>query len=159
MNRWLTILALLGFVAGSDAQTEMTATNRTVITSERLDFDYQRLFAEFSGNVVVQTPQLEIKSDKLTVLFRKDNTLKSLTAVGNVRIEQGDKKATCRMAVYTAVTREIVLTGDASIERGADLLVGDIITFWIGEERVTCVPGYLRIVPGEFGGIKSPLEW
>lgn len=122
-------------------------TNETVITADRLNYDYRRSIAVFEGNVDVQDPRMRIRSEKLTVIFGEANSIKSVTAIDNVRIWQDDKKATCRLAVFRAATGEVVLTGDAVVERATDRLSGEQITFWIGEERIESVPGILRITP------------
>ena len=133
-------------------QSEGNGTAGTVITSKRLTFDYKRYIAVFEEDVVVIDPEVEIRSDKLTVLFNNTNSVKSVTAVGNVRMRQENKTATCRKAVYIVETGKIVLLGKATLKRGRDSVTGDEITFWVDEDRMTCVPGRLIIFPQEGEG-------
>ena len=44
-----------------------------------------------------------------------------------------------------AQTSEVILTGDAEVRRGRDIVSGDRITFWLDKERMTCEPGRLVI--------------
>lgn len=121
----------------------------TEITSAELTYDYKRSIAVFETDVVVVDPQVRIASDTLTVLFDGTNQIKSVTALGNVRIRSDGKRATCRKAIYIAATGEVILTGDAKLMRGTDSVMGQHITFWLNEERVVCKPGRLVIYPDE----------
>ena len=108
----------------------------TVITSERLTFDYQKHFALFEENVVVTDPQLRILADRLTVLFDGSNKAQSVRAEGNVFLTQEDKKAKADLATYDVASGEIVLTGNPQVTRGQDVLTGDKITFWRNDNRM-----------------------
>ena len=138
--------------AGRQTEKWPQAGTNTVITSKHLTFDYSRYIAVFEEDVVVVDPQITIKSDKLTVRFDSTNSVKSVTAVGNVRLRQGDKTGSCEKAIYVARTGEIILLGDARLNRGSDSVIGRQITFWINEDRLTCEPGHLIIFPKEGGG-------
>jgi len=139
-------LMLLLTTAHASAQQEMSASN-TVITSESLSFDYGRSVAIFKGDVVAVDPQVRIECDKLAVMFDGTNDVKAVTALGNVRMNQEDKKATCDKAVYVARTGEIVLTGNATLYRGQDRIKGERITFWLNDDKMECTPGQLIIAP------------
>lgn len=146
MSRFWLILGVLALAANASAQ-EAFATNRTVVTSDRLEFDYRQSYAIFEGNVLVEDSRIRIRCEKLTVIFEQGNNMRSVTATGNVRIWQGDRKATCRRAVFRSAANEVTLTGDATVTRGNDFLAGNIITFWTDSERLVSEPGYLQIVP------------
>jgi len=126
---------------------EAAATNRTVITADRLTFDYKRYIAVFEENVVAVDPRIEIESDKLTVIFDNTNDVKSVTAIGDVHLRTEDKTGVCRKAIYLARLGEVILLGDARLYRGKDSIMGDKITFWVNEDRMTCEPGRLIVVP------------
>jgi lipopolysaccharide transport protein LptA len=149
-TRWWAVLAV-GFAAVAGAQQE-SATNQTTITSKTLDFDYGRMIAVFKDDVVVVDPQLRMECDQLTVLFERTNDIKSITAVGNVRVRQQDKTATAKKGIYLAREGKVILLGDATLIRGADTVKGDEITFWINENRMICRPGFLSITPSNRGG-------
>ena len=141
---------------GSGAFVQASGTNVTVITSERLEFDYKRYIAVFEENVVVVDPRVRIETDHLVVCFDGTNDVKSVTALGNVRIRSEDKRGYCRKAVYVARTGEVVMTGDAKLHRSKDSVMGDLITFWLDEERMKCTPGRLIIYPKESQGAGRP---
>jgi len=128
------------------AAAEPAETN-TVITSDRMEFDYQRQIAVFEGHVVVVDPEVRMKSERMTVIFSEDKDVKQATASGSVIIETPEIRATCDRAVYSKVRGEIILTGNAVLKRENDTASGDKITYWIETDRVECVPATLVIIP------------
>jgi lipopolysaccharide export system protein LptA len=127
-------------------QERGTVTN-TVITSKRLEFDYKRSIAVFEDNVRVVDPQMTMTADRMNVIFDAESGIKSVTAIGHVRITQDDKAGTCGRAVYIALTGEFIMTGSPKLQRARDTLEGTKITFWTNEDRVTCEPAMLVIYP------------
>jgi lipopolysaccharide transport protein LptA len=141
------VMVTLCFAALVRAESE-----ETVITSKKMTYDYKRYVAEFNGDVVVVDTQMRIESDELTVLFNNTNAVKSVTAVGNVRIKLPDKTATSSKAVYTEKDSKIVLTGNAKVMvRNGDSVSGDEITIWFKEDRMTSKPARLVITPDDKG--------
>jgi lipopolysaccharide transport protein LptA len=143
--RWLGLVCLLGGWAGAGAAAP--APSNTVITADALVFDYGRMIGTFEGNAVVVDPQVRMTCDKLVVMFEGTNAVKSVTASGNVRVQQADKRATAERAVYIAKNGEIELSGNARLYRVRDTVWGDCITFWLDKETVRCVPGHMSIEP------------
>ncbi len=156
MAWWLAMVCLGGVCilwAGDVPQpaTVSTATvegtNGTVITAQKLTYDYKRSIAVFEGDVVVVDPQMRMAADKIIVVFEGTNSVKTLTAQGNVHITSEDREATCVTAVYKNLGGEVIMTGTPVLKRGRDTLRGDKITFWINEERVVSEPGVLTFFP------------
>lgn len=151
MKKHLNLILMMGFVlsgvAVAAAGPATARDTKTTITSDQMSYDYKRSIAIFQDNVVVEDPQVRLEADALTVLFGSTNEIKSVTAIGNVRIKSGDKAATCNKAIYIIRTGEILLTGKAKLMRNNDALEGKQITFWVNEERVVCSPGKLTIHP------------
>ena len=123
------------------------AVDSMTITADHLSFDYKRSIAVFEGNVVVVDPHIQMESDKLTVLFEHTNSVKSVTAVGRVRMRSGDRTANCRKAVYLARTGEVLMSGSVRLTQGRDTITGDTVTFWLNDERVEVSPATLVIFP------------
>lgn len=121
----------------------------TVITARSLTFDYKTSTAVLVEDVVVNDARMNMRSDKMTVVFAGQDDLKSVTAIGNVRLWEGDKKGFCDKAVYDRETGAVVMTGNARLERGRDVLSGDTIRYWLDSDRVVCEPARLVIYPGE----------
>jgi lipopolysaccharide export system protein LptA len=132
------------------------STNCTVITSERLTFDYKRSIADFEGKVVAVDPRLRLESDRLILTFDAQNNVKAATAVGNVRLADHNKVATCKKAIYLIRSGEIILSGNARVTRGRDTVTGSEITLWPDDEKIEVSRGRLVIHPEE--GKKSPVR-
>jgi lipopolysaccharide export system protein LptA len=156
MAWWLAMVCLGGgcVLAAGEARKPAAAlvataagTNGTVITAQKLTYDYKRSIAVFEGDVVVVDPQMRMTADKMIVVFEGTNSVKTLTAQGNVHITSEDREATCTTAVYKNLGGEVIMTGTPLLKRGRDTLTGDKITFWINEERVVSEPGVLTIFP------------
>jgi lipopolysaccharide export system protein LptA len=132
-------------------------TNKTVVTSDRLTYDYKKSLATFEGNVVVIDPRMTIESDEMRLVFNSTNSIKSATATGKVRMKSEDKTATCDRAVYLAENEEVTLTGNARLNRGRDTTTGNRIVFYLDEDRVV-VEGETRLVvfPEDGGKPKLP---
>jgi lipopolysaccharide transport protein LptA len=108
-------LAVAGLASLFFAGLICAEPQETVITSENLKATLKQSIVEFSGNVVVVNPQMRIESDDLTVEFNGTNSVKSATALGNVRITLPDKTATSAKAIYTEKEHTLFLTGNAKV--------------------------------------------
>lgn len=152
-------IALCGLVLGAAAAAlaQQAEEDLTVITSERLTFDYKKKFALFEENVVVVDPQMKIFADKMTVLFDEADKAKTITAEGKVNILQEDKKSYSDTATYDVPTGKIVLRGSPRVTRGKDILTAETITFWRDDNRMLCEPKARLIIYPE-GGSVSPLD-
>ena len=146
--KWRLIL-LTAVLAGTLVAAPEKKAGNTKVTSKRLDFDYKRMVAVFSGDVVVSDPELKITTDKLTMAFDDEQNVKLITCKGNVKVWYEDKIASAKQAVYQAVKGEIELLGDAELTRGGDKVKGDRIVFNLNNETLICEPGFLVVTPGE----------
>ncbi len=145
-NAWCALIPALfisfcGMGIGAELGTTLEiGGDVTVITSDRLTFDYENQFALFEGNVVVTDPEMKLTADRMNVTFDKKSEVESIDATGDVRIQQDDKVANAGEAVYNVKTGQIVLKGNPRVRRGNDLLQGDVITFWRDENKMICEP-------------------
>ncbi len=149
LGLFLALWAWTGVAA--DATTDSSDTNTTVITSRHLDFDYPKRVAVFDGDVVVSDARVTIKADSITAVFSTNNQPETITAVGNVRIEQETRLALSSRATYSVKSGLLVLTGKPRVMRGTDVLTGSRIIFSRDDDKVTCEDATLRLVPGQGG--------
>lgn len=138
-KKWMLWVVLL-IAAGVRAEEEVTPVSETVITSDRLTFDYDDKFAHFEGHVLVNDPQMQLKCERLTVRFEESGKVSWLGAEGGVIIIQEDKRALAEKVTHDVESGEFVLTGSPKVYRGKDLLQGDTIRYWRGENRMICEP-------------------
>jgi lipopolysaccharide export system protein LptA len=149
---WVGVLAIAGAAGLVCGQGAAPAANSTVIQAKHLDFDYPSRTAVFEGDVVVTDPRVKISADTITAVFTTNNQPESVTAVGNVRIEQTDRIAYCQRAVYSVGSGLMVLTGKPRIERGGDTIEGSRIVFNRDSDKIACEDAVLKIMPGRGKG-------
>ena len=146
---WLVVA--LGGAVGAQPTYEDRG-DLTVVTADRLVFDYSKQYALFEGNVVVNDPNMSLQADTLIIKFNQESDVQSIVAKGHVVIEQTDKRAESGVAAYDVVSGKVVLEENPVVRRGKDLLTADVITFWRDENKMVCEPrARLVIFPGEDG--------
>jgi len=152
------LTAMAGFAQEQNPGLFSATGDVTIITSDKLTFDYQKHYALFEQNVLVDDPQMKLNSDTLTAQFDDNNKVQLIIAEGHVRIRQEDKTAWADTGTYNVETGEIRLEGNPRVQRDNDLLAGDIITFWRDENKMVVEPrARLLIFPDEEGGGKKQL--
>jgi lipopolysaccharide export system protein LptA len=130
-----------------DKNGKLTPVN---VTSDRLSYVDAERKAVFSGNVVVRAQDATITSETVQVILlpkkgqaqnQSASQLERIEAQGDIKIEQGSRKATGNKLVYTAAEEKMVLTGAPGklpsifdAERGQ--ISGDSLTFFTHDGRV-----------------------
>lgn len=166
IGKWIWLAALgAGLGAGIPARAAMEDDGRsleaspdaTVVTADKLTFDYIQKFALFEGRVLVNDPRLQLSSDRLTIVFTEDGGAQTIKAEGKVLLTQGDKKARSDVATYDVPSGKIVLAGGPpQVMQGRNILEGEVITFWRDEQRLECKPKARLVVYSEdFGDAES----
>ena len=140
-----------------DGRSLEASPDATVVTADKLTFDYIQKFALFEGRVLVNDPRLQLSSDRLTIVFTEDGGAQTIKAEGKVLLTQGDKKARADVATYDVVSGKIVLAGGPpQVMQGRNILEGEVITFWRDEQRLECKPKARLVVYSEdFGDAES----
>jgi lipopolysaccharide transport protein LptA len=152
--RWRLAAVLAVAAAAVWAQEAPEGTNSTVITSRKLTYDYRNRYATFEGDVVVTDPGVRMEADRMTVLFNTEGAPDKVVAVGNVRIEQADKRAVCGRAVYQVTLGRLDLSEKPVVRRGQDILRGKTITFWRNEDRMEGSDVRMVIYQGGEGALR-----
>lgn len=100
--------------------------------------------ATFIGKVSARQGDITIYADKLVILYSvTDKAVEKVEAFGNVRIVQGSRLAEADHAVYDNGAGKIVLDGSPKVVQGEDTIAGNIITYFVNEQKslVTGTPG------------------
>ena len=151
----MSLCAALPAAAAEKAEGGSAMEAVTVITSEKLTFDYKKQYALFENNVLVTDPEMQLAADRLTVLFDAKGKAQSIKAEGRVTIKQLDKTAQAGLATYDFETGKIVLAIKPRVTRGRDTLEGELITFWRDQNRMVCQPQARLVIYPERGGVKE----
>ena len=162
-SRWMAAAALAAAawgVAGAaqaaledDGRSLEASDDATVITADKLTFDYIKKFALFENNVVVNDPRMQMSASRLTIVFDEDGGAQTIKAEGKVLLTQEDKKARADVATYDVVSGRIVLAGGPpQVMQGRNILEGEVITFWRDEQRLECKPRARLVIYSEDEG-------
>lgn len=166
MKRSAPLLALcLLMVALPSRADEPAPTTPTTISSQNLDMqstDDESTFL-FTGLVVVKGNNITLSCDRLEAVttraqqdvIRDENKtalgqvgkFKSLLATGRVRIEQGERVATCGRAEVRPGEERITLTEDPMVRDGESTVVGERITLLRGERRAIVEKARITLPP------------
>ncbi len=120
------------------------------IKSDGLEWDYKGHVVTFKGNVIANQEDVTLYSDRLVVYYNEATSeLTQIVAEGAVRIVQLDRRATGEKAVFSNAERKIVLTGNPVIRQGKNVVIGDMITIFIDEDRVNVDKADVTISPEE----------
>lgn len=143
-----------GGALADDGRSLEADPDATVVTSDKLTFDYKKRFALFEGAVTVNDPRLQLRSDRLTIVFGEDGGVQTIKAEGKVLLTQDDKKARADVATYDLTAGRIVLVGGPpQVMQGRNIMEAEVITVWRDEQRVECCPrARLVIYSDDFGG-------
>ena len=159
IGKWMGRAALAAVIgAGIPVQAAMEDDGRsleaspdaTVVTADKLTFDYIKKFALFENNVVVNDPRLQLSANRLTIIFTEDGGAQTIKAEGKVLLTQGDKKARADLATYDVASGRIVLAGGPpQVMQGRNILEGEVITFWRDQQKLECKPRARLVIYSE----------
>ncbi len=100
----------------------------------------------FKRNVSVRQANVTLLSDYLEATYRKgESEPERLVARGKVFVDQGERRARCDRAVYVRSAQQLICTGHAELVQGCDIVRGQSIEFFLGEDRAR-VEGAASIV-------------
>ena len=125
-------------------------SQKTDITSSRMEYDYVESTIVFEENVKVVDEEYTLTADRIIVFLEGTNEVRQIRAIGHVFIVSGDRTGRCPEAVYTKKTGEIVMSGpnDTAVQLTSkeDKIWGRKITIWLDDQRMVCVPARLTLI-------------
>jgi outer membrane protein assembly factor BamD len=106
------------------------------IVSDTMEgFDKEK-YVVFKGNVIAKQEDLYIFADSIEAhLNETSNEIDKAYAKQNVKIVKKERTATSREAVFDNKKGEIVLKGNVVVYQGQDRLSGDVVTYYVNEDR------------------------
>ncbi len=133
----IAILALTAAAAGAADKPGTNLGNRPIeITADRLDADSANESVDFTGNVGAVQGEVTLQADRLHAEYsKKTRAIEKITADGNVRVTQGDRKARAAKAVFYNIDQKIELSGGAELVQGENDLKGEKVTIYLRENR------------------------
>lgn len=144
------LILSLCFVSITGAAFAAPAMDDVKVTSEKMTYSADGQTVVFLGNVVVKHPQADMWANKVTVHLRSDSSapksdsatgvdagkLEKIVAQGNVRIKmEKNRTGTCETATYTLDNELLTMTGSPKLSEGKNTITGNVIKFWVKENR------------------------
>lgn len=141
---WSAAAATLRFAASTAEASEpavvLAADGKPPLEIQALrsTWDLKARVARFEGGVKVVRGGVELRCDTLEVRYADADRIDRVVATGNVRVRQGERRATADTAELVGATGEITLAGAPHLFEGPNELVGSRIVLWLDDERATC---------------------
>src|SRR5262245_4459825 len=152
------------------------------VISDNLEYDYKRNVVVYRGSVQVTQGDLKLVSDTLTITLQNDKQdgkpdpkpvpapgsgapgdngrVQEIVALGNVRIDQGQRWAVGGRAVFDQGQRTLTLTQDPVLHDGQSEVAGDRVVVFLDEDRSVLEGGQKRVkavlYPNEKPGAPKP---
>lgn len=112
------------------------------IQSNTLEAFGEKKLVVFSGNAVAVRGDMVLKGDKILVYYKSteggkegEGQLDRIEAHGNVVLTQKERTARGDWAVYEQTSQQIVMTGNAVLKEGKNVVRGEKIIWIIPEKR------------------------
>ncbi len=158
----------LVFAAAPDSlQKDVT----TKITAENMTYSADNRQVTFNLDVKVDRPDFQLTSKKLVAYLKAaekkddaDNSaagglaagdIEKIVATGNVKMTKDGRVGTCTKATYNVDTEILVMEGNPKLSDGENTISGDIIRYYIKENRSEVVGGKKQRVEAIFSTKKS----
>lgn len=147
------LLLLLAAPVSAPAQTtdspaETPPPGSTVITSDVLHSDQINHVAVFSGKVVAVGSNFTLKCNEMTVNFTKDGKVDTITATGDVVIEQPGRITHSGQAEYFRDEDKFVLTDQPTILDNKNQISAPRITIFRTKQQMITEGGRTTTVLG-----------
>ena len=146
----LLVIPSLHAKDNSAKMNKLSSKEPIEIVSDRMDAYNEKKLVIFSGNAVATQGDKEMKSDRLLLYYKKETgkkdkvgakeiegtgDLEKIEAKGHVIVTQKQKVATGDEAVYFQDSGQIIMTGNATLRDGKNLVKGDKVTVFTNEDR------------------------
>ena len=145
----------------SDKKNLIKKNEPIEIVSDRMEAFNEKKMVVFSGNAKATQGDITLKADQLLLYNKNKNEpgnkdkvatkvidtsgeLDKIEAKGNVIITQKERMATGDEASYQQDTGQIILTGNAILREGKNIITGCKVIVYTNEDRgsvVPCTPG------------------
>lgn len=156
MKRNINFFSMIMFIAilliifnaplmGTEIKKEKKDNEPIYITSDSMISNNKEKVIIFKGNVVVKKGDITIHSDALNVYHSEggdkkisavgSSNISKVIAIGNVKIDQGDRHAEGQRAEYLNGEQKIVLTGNPVAWEKGNKVSGAEMIFYLEEDK------------------------
>jgi len=106
------------------------------IESDTVEGNQRQNTVTFKGNVIAKQDENTLYANTL-VVSSDPNTkrIKEIVATGQVKIVQGERRATSQKATFHQDENKVVLDGEAVLREGENVIRGERVIYYVDEER------------------------
>lgn len=106
------------------------------IVSDTVEANQKENTVIFKGDVVAKQEDTTLYTNMLVIRYEGETKkLKEITAIGNVKIVQLDRRATGQKATFQQEENKVILDGEAVVREGENEIRGERVIFYVNEER------------------------
>ena len=127
-----------GTGAGVTVTARGTGSPPLDIQAPRSTWDLAARKTTFEGGVTATRGDMTLTCARLSVTFASRDRVDQAVAEGDVRVVQGERRASGDRAELDADTGRVVLTGAPRIAEGPNQMTGERITLYLEDARVEC---------------------
>lgn len=126
------------------------------INADRMTYDENKQVVSFVGNVVALHEGLTLKADRVSAYFVgggkrfEVDGIDRIVATGNVHAEKGKTSGECGKLTYLVPKRILVMEQDPVLRDGPNSITGEVIRFYVRENRSEVIGGEGKRVEAEF---------
>jgi lipopolysaccharide export system protein LptA len=131
------------------ADRKLIGRGPIVITSSSFSVDNRANTAVFEGSVVAKTENMTLYADRMTVHYTASGEAEVIEAEGTVRLVRGEQAITSGKAVYHAVEDKVIFTENPRAIKGANVITGSRMTYFIEQDRSVVEDSRVFIERGE----------
>lgn len=136
MVRQIVLSLLLCFFMISNAQEKISTKKApTVITADKAEYYSKERLVVYKGNVEVNRGELYMKADSVRIMLDEKSDISRIVATGNVYFKQNNRWGKSNEAEYIKDQDVIVLRGKAEVHQDKNSVEGEVIYYYITEER------------------------
>jgi lipopolysaccharide export system protein LptA len=121
------------------------------ISAPRSSWDLKAREVRFSGGVELKRGDARMTCQEMVVRFREPGQLEAAEATGEVRFQQGERRARAERASLDGPSGRVELLGHPELEEGPHRMAGQRVILWLDQERVECEDCRLVVEPGAIG--------
>ena len=127
------------------------------ITSDRMTYDENGKVVSFVGNVVAVHGELTLWANRLSAFFSSRSgkkfavdSIDRIVAEGDVRAQKGKTEGSCGKLTYLVEEQILKMEEDPVLKDGPNSLTGNVINFFVRENRSEVVSGQGKRVQAIF---------
>lgn len=129
----LLFILFLQLNSFSEEKTDKKAP--TIITADKAEYYNKERVAIYKGNVEVNKGNFYLKADNMKIYLDDKSDVSRIVATGNVYFKQENKWGKSNVAEYIKDKDVIILREMAEVHQDRNSLEGEVIYYYITEEK------------------------